>query len=300
MSLSTITGAAAPRRRTGPALTLMTLPALLLFGAFALVPLVGVIVLSFMTWDGLGTPTWSGISNWTRTLADPITANAIWVTLVVMIASWLFQTPISLLLGIFAAGHQKYRAVLSVLYFIPLLLSSAAIAIAFRALLDPNFGLGAAWSFFAQNWLGDPVLAVITVVFVISWQFIPFHTLIYTAGVRQIPQTLFEAAMLDGATAWQRFRFITLPQLKYTIITSSTLMLVGSLTYFDLIFVLTGGGPGISTRVLALDMYLRGFRSYDMGGASVIAVILMVAGLILATVLNRASGANRMTSQSEG
>ena len=106
-----------------------------------------------------------------------------------MIITWAVQTPISLLLGVFVAGHQRYRAALAVLYFLPLLLSSAAVAIAFKSLLDPNFGLAAGihLPILAQDWLGNPTLAFATVVFVIAWQFIPFHTLIYQGGVRQIP-----------------------------------------------------------------------------------------------------------------
>ena len=146
------------------------------------------------------------------------------------------------------------------LCFVPLLLSSAAIAITFKALLDPNFGLGAGLgsSLLTQDWLGEANLAMGVVIFVISWQFIPFHTLIYQGAARQIPRAMYEAAEIDGAGRLRQFFSITLPQLKYTIITSSTLMVVGSLTFFDLIFVLTAGGPGDATRVLALDMYKRG------------------------------------------
>jgi raffinose/stachyose/melibiose transport system permease protein len=219
-----------------------------------------------------------------------------------MIVSWLVQTPISLLLGVFTAGSQRYRAALAVLYFLPLLLSSAAVAIAFKALLDPNFGLatGLGLPFLAQDWLGVPQLALGLVIFVIAWQFVPFHTLIYQGGVRQIPKSLYEAAQIDGAGTIKQFFHITLPQLKYTIITSSTLMVVGSLTYFDLIFVLTGGGPGNSTRILALDMYLRGFRANLMGPASVIAVILVIIGLALALFLQRLGGKDKQGSQLEG
>jgi raffinose/stachyose/melibiose transport system permease protein len=209
---------------------------------------------------------------------------------------------LSILLGTFLAGHQRYRGVLAVLFFIPLLLSSAAIAIAYKALLDPNFGLGAGLGidFLTQDWLGRPVLAFSLVVFVVSWQFIPFHTLIYQGGVRQIPKTLYEAAQIDGAGRVRQFFSITLPQLKYTIITSSTLMVVGSLTFFDLIFVLTEGGPGDATRVLALDMYKRGFQASLMGPASVIAVILVLVGLALALLLRRIGGRDAAQSQSEG
>ena len=280
----------------------MVLPALLMFVVFAIVPLVGVVVLSFTTWDGIGGPiTVAGLSNWTRVLSDPGLPHALWVTFLVMALSWLIQTPVSLLLGVFMAGRQRYRAVLAVVYFVPLLLSSAAIAITYKALLDPNFGLGPGLhqDWLTQDWLGRGNLALGVVVFVVSWQFIPFHSLIYQGGVRQIPDSLYEAAALDGAGRVRAFFSITLPQLKYTIITSSTLMVVGSLTFFDLIWVLTGGGPGSATRVLAVDMYVTGFGSNLMGPASVIAVILVLVGLGLALLLRRLGGSST-DSQLEG
>ena len=181
-------------------------------------------------------------------------------------------------------------------------LSFVAIVLALiTALLDPNFGMSLAFNaqVLAQDWLGDPSLALYVVVFVIAWQFVPFHTLLYQAGVRQIPVSLYEAAQLDGAGRIRQFFHITLPQLRYTIITSSTLMLVGSLTYFDLVFVLTGGGPGEATRMLPLDMYLTGFSSNEMGKASTLAVLLVVTGLALALGLSRWASFRR-GSQLEG
>ncbi|MFE4195433.1 carbohydrate ABC transporter permease [Paenarthrobacter sp. NPDC056912] len=289
-------------RQQKSALAWLTLPAVIFFLVFAVVPLVGVLILSFANWDGIGAIGAAGMGNWTSVLSDPELYHSLGLTFMIMIVSWLVQTPISLLLGVFTAGTQRYRAALAVLYFLPLLLSSAAVAIAYKALLDPNFGLamGLGLPFLAQDWLGVPQLAVGLVIFVIAWQFVPFHTLIYQGGVRQIPKSLYEAAQIDGAGTIKQFFHITLPQLKYTIITSSTLMVVGSLTYFDLIFVLTGGGPGNSTRILALDMYLRGFRANLMGPASVIAVILVVIGLALALFLQRLGGKDKQGSQLEG
>jgi raffinose/stachyose/melibiose transport system permease protein len=294
--------AAAARPRRAGASGLLAVPALGFFVVFALVPLAGAVVLSFADWDGLGEVGWAGWANWQDVLTDPVTGQALLLTVKIMVASWLVQTPISLLLGVFTAGTQRYRALLAVLYFIPLLLSSAAVTIAFKAILDPNFGIGGApgLGFLAQDWLGDPDLVLYVVIFVIAWQFVPFHTLLYQVGVRQIPVSLYEAATIDGASRWQQFRHITLPQLRYTIVTSSTLMLTGSLTYFDVVFVLTGGGPGDATRLLPLDMYLTGFAANDMGGASVLAVILVVAGLTLAFVLTKFSGFARMSSEQEG
>ncbi|AXK32520.1 sugar ABC transporter permease [Streptomyces armeniacus] len=280
----------------------LAVPALLFFVGFALVPLVGVFALSFTTWDGIGTIHPSGLTSWRAVLTNPGLPHALWVTFLVMAVSWAVQTPASILLGTFLAGRQRYRAVLSLIYFVPLLLSSAAIAVAYRALLDPNFGLGAGLGFewLSKDWLGRPWLAFGVVVFVVSWQFVPFHSLIYQGGVQQIPQSLYEAAQLDGAGQIRQFFSITLPQLKYTIITSSTLMVIGSLTFFDLIFVLTEGGPGDATRVLALDMYKRGFQAELMGPASAIAVILVLMGLAIALLLRRLGGRDAGESQLEG
>jgi raffinose/stachyose/melibiose transport system permease protein len=279
----------------------LVLPALLFFVVFAVVPLIGVFVLSFTSWDGIGAISFTGLKSWTAVLTDPGLPHALWVTLQIIVLSWIAQTPLSILLGVFISGHQKYRAVLAVLFFLPLLLSAAAVSIAYKALLDPNFGLGPGLKlgFLTQDWLGKGTLAMGVVIFIIAWQWIPFHSLIYQGAIRQIPTSMYEAAQIDGAGRMRQFFSITLPQLKNTMITSSTLMIVGSLTTFDLIFVLTGGGPNDATRALALDMYLTGFRANQMGLASAIAVILVVVGLILAQVLQRLGGKER-NSQLEG
>jgi raffinose/stachyose/melibiose transport system permease protein len=299
--VSTPTGSTGRRDRRG-ILPWLAVPALLFFVGFAVVPLVGVLLLSFTTWDGIGGIHPSGLTSWRAVLTDPGLPHALWVTFLVMAVSWAVQTPASILLGTFLAGRQRYRAVLSLIYFVPLLLSSAAIAVAYKALLDPNFGLGAGLGteWLSKDWLGRPWLAFGVVVFIVSWQFIPFHSLIYQGGVQQIPRSLYEAAALDGAGRIRQFFSITLPQLKYTIITSSTLMVIGSLTFFDLIFVLTEGGPGDATRVLALDMYKRGFQANLMGPASAIAVVLVLMGLAIALLLRRLGGRDAGESQLEG
>lgn len=291
-----------PSSRAHRTHVLVALPALLFFTVFALIPLIGVVVLSFTTWDGIGAIEFTGLTSWADALTRSSTWHGLWLTLLMIVATWLLQTPLSVLLGAFLAGQQRYRNVLAILYFLPLLLSSAAIAITFKTLLDPNFGLssGLGIPWLAQNWLGDSTLVWAVLLFIIAWQFIPFHTLIYQGAVRQIPATMFEAAQIDGAGRARQFFSITLPQLKYTLITSSTLMVVGALTYFDIIFVLTGGGPGVSTRILPLDMYLTGFRGNEMGVASCLAVMLVVMGLGLALGVQRLGGRDASASQTEG
>jgi raffinose/stachyose/melibiose transport system permease protein len=303
----------AARKRNAPAqrgLALADLiglaPAVVLFGIFILVPLLGAVVLSFFRWNGLGSPHWAGGANWAQFVRDPIAGQSLVVTAKVVALSWVVQTPISLALGMFTAGRARYRSVYATLYVLPLLLSTAGIALMWEALLDPNFGGVTALSrslhlgFLRQNWLGDAHLTLFVIVAIISWQFIPFHTLLYQMGRRQIPAVLYEAATLDGATGRQLFWRVTLPQLRYTIATSSTLMVVGALTYFDIIYIMTNGGPGYTTRVLSLDMYQAAFLQNEFGYASVLAVVLGVVGVGIALALVRFTGFGSMRSQQEG
>ncbi|MBO0778707.1 MAG: sugar ABC transporter permease [Ktedonobacteraceae bacterium] len=285
---------------------LWTTPALIFYIIFALVPMLIALYLSFTQWNGLSPETWVGLRNWMALFSDTVTGHALLLTVEMMIISWLLQTPLSLLLGVFMAGVQRYRSVLSVFYFLPLLFSTVAIGLTWLSILDPNFGLldillkTIGLPGLAKGWLGDSGLAFYVVVILIAWQFIPFHALLYLGGARQIPRELYEAANLDGAGRIQKFFSITLPQLRYTIITSTTLILTGSLTYFDLIFVTTGGGPGYATRVLPLQMYITAFPNQQVGYGSVLAVLLAVFGIVLSLLLLRFTGFTRMSSQLEG
>ena len=281
-------------------------PAMVLFAVFIVVPIAGALALSFFHWNGLGTPTWAGGANWAQFVHDPLARQALEVTAKVVVLSWVIQTPISIALGLFTAGRQQYRSVYAALFVLPLLLSTAGIALMWEALLDPNFGGLTALSkslnlgFLQQNWLGTPSLTLYVVIALIAWQFIPFHMLLYQMGRRQIPDVLYEAARLDGASPAQVFWRVTLPQLRYTVVTSSTLIIVGSLTYFDIIYIMTDGGPGYTTRVVSLDMYQTAFQQNEFGYASVLAVVLGVIGVAVALGLVRFSGFGSMASQQEG
>jgi len=265
---------------------------------------IAVVYLSFTSWNGLGDPVWTGLSNWAELSGDTELFNGIDKTLILTVVSWLVQTPLALLIGVWAAGPGRSRAVLSTLFFLPLLLSTAAISVTFVALLDPNFGLAADYGRYVGvadgNFLGSPDRALYVIAFVIGWQFVPFHTLLYQSATRQIPVPLYEAAALDGATRARQFLSITLPQLRNTIVASSVLMLVGSLTYFEMILLMTNGGPGTATRVLPLHMYIKGFVAFDMGYASVLAVVLVAVGTALSVVVVRLTGYHRMASDREG
>ncbi|MGA5702275.1 carbohydrate ABC transporter permease [Peterkaempfera bronchialis] len=296
-------GSAAAGSNVGRPHVAWALPGILFFAVFAIVPLALAVYLSFCDWDGLNSPTMTGLDNWTRLFKDPEFTQAIWLSFLLTTISWAFQTPVALLLGVWAAGRQRSRAVLSAIFFIPLLLSSTAIAMLFHALLDPNFGVIKTigpWVGIDPNIMGNSTGALLTVAFVGGWQFMPFHTLIYQGGARQIPEVLYQAASIDGAGMVRQFFHITLPQLRNTITTSSVLMIVGSLTYFDTVLIMTKGGPGTDTTVLPYLMYRTGFQTYDLGYAATIATALVIVATGLSLVLVRFSGFGSMRSTREG
>jgi ABC-type sugar transport system permease subunit len=277
-------------------------PAFAFFTLFAALPMVLVVVLSFTSWNQLGSPQPNGVDNWVRLANDGQARDAVGRTAILMVVSWLVQTPIALLIGVWAAGRQRTRAVLSSIFFLPLLLSTAAIALLWQVMLEPNFGVMQSFGGWLGQiqFLGNPSIALYTVAFVITWQYVPFHTLLYQGAARAIPRPLYEAATIDGAGRVRQFFHITLPQLRYTVITSSILMMVGSLTTFDTVLILTNGGPGTASRIAPLHMYILGFSGFEMGYASTIAVLLVVVGTGLSLLVMRVTGFRSMTSQQEG
>jgi len=276
-------------------------PVMTFFGVFAILPMVLVVYLSFTDWDGFGFPSLSGGGNWKRLLDDGEVWRSLKLTLVFMVLGWVVQTPIALVIGVWAAGRQRNRAVLSSIFFLPVLLSTAAIALLWNSVLDPNFGLTQQLPLLDRfNFLGDPSIVVYTVAWVLTWQFVPFHTLLYQSAARGIPVSIYEAATIDGAGRYKQFFRITLPLLRYTVITSTVLMLVGSVTTFDTILILTNGGPGTATRIAPLYMYQVGFSGFEFGYASAIAVLLLVVGAGLSLAVTRLTGFRAMNSQQEG
>lgn len=293
-------------RRTGVGVTRPGLawvaPATVFFLLFAILPLVVVAVLSFTAWDGISAPRFNGFANWSKLLHDPVMTQSVWLTLLLTALGVVTQTPVSILLGVWAAGHQRNRAVLSAVFFLPLLLSATAISVVWRAVLDPNFGVPsqATWLFGDGNLMGSRSGAIAVLTFVGMWQWTPLHTLLYQGGTRAIPQVLYQAAAIDGAGTVRQFFHITLPQLRNTIITSAILMVVGGLTTFETILILTQGGPGYDTTVSAYYMYQQAFKSFDFGSASAIALVLVVVATLISLALVRLSGYDKMRSTTEG
>jgi xylobiose transport system permease protein len=306
LSLAAVSGRRLKARQAGVGVTrpglLWAVPATVFFLLFAILPLVLVAVLSFTSWDGITSPHFNGLANWTKLIHDPVMTQSIWLTLVLTVLGVVTQTPISILLGVWAAGPQRNRAVLSAIFFLPLLLSATAVSVLWRALLDPNFGIPGQlpWLFGNGNLLGSQTGSIAVLTFVGMWQFTPLHTLLYQGGARAVPQVLYQAAAIDGAGTVRQFFHITLPQLRNTMITSMILMVVGGLTTFDTVLILTQGGPGTDTTVSAYYMYEQGFKEYDFGAGSAIALVLVVVATLISLAVVRLSGYDKMRSTAEG
>ena len=290
------------RRRAAPAVVrpgpAWALPGLVFFVIFAVIPMAGVIYLSFTSWNGLSAPQLTGTANWNEFFNDGTIWQSTWVTAALLAGNMLVQAPISVLLGVWSAGFQRNRAVLSAIFFLPLLFSTAATAVMWRQLLDPNFGVPARighLNVFGGQWSSIAALILVT-----SWQYIPFHTLIYQGAARAIPRSLYEAAEIDGAGRVRQFTRITLPQLRNAIITSTTFMVIGGLTAFDIVLLLTDGGPGTDTSILPFKMYQTGFQTYNFGYGSAIAVFLLALATGICLILVKASGYDKMRSTMEG
>lgn len=287
-----------------------SLPALIFFAFFALAPLVVAVYLSFTQYQGIPiiAPQWIGLDNWERMLTDAALHRSIVVTFALIALALVTQIPISLLIGVWAAGPQRGRAIVAALYFIPLLMSSAAITVLYASLVDPNFGIPAVIRDVFQlpltnpisNLLGKPETALGVIAFIYLWGSSPLHTLIYQGGARAIPESLYQAAAMDGAGRVRTFFSITIPQLKNTMITSTIVMIVGTFTSFDIILLLTRGGPSSGTSNLPYFMYDKGISSLNFGYGSAVAVLLIAIAMVVSIAMVKATSYDKMHGTQEG
>jgi len=274
------------------------LPALLFIAVYIVYPIVDTFITSTMQWNGLGRHrVFTGLSNWLNLLQDGNFWKAFSNNLKIMFLSLLFQVPFALILATFLEIADKEGNIYKIIWFFPYLLSSVAIGVLFKYSLDAGSGIFASISKLmgkgGVDLLGSPGAALYTVIGVICWQYIPFYMVLYIAAYGTIPIELYEAASIDGATRRQYFWLVSLPLLRPAIFSGITLSIIGSLKYFDLIYVMTGGGPGVATELMATYMYKMSFISFDMGyGAAVAAgmfILITIVAMAVVNTLNRYS-----------
>jgi len=274
-------------------IALFVLPALALYGLFVLFPIVQAAYYSLYKWNGLQPLTdFVGLRNYQIALASNVFVSAVGNNLFIIVASLALQIPFSLFLAVLLSRRFRGRTIFRLIFFLPYVLSEAITGIVFSLMLRPNsvvdtglqaVGLGA----FIQDWLGDGGIVMFTLFAIISWKYFGFHMILLLAGLQGIPEELEEAALIDGAGRWQAFRHVTLPLLGPTLRVSIFLSMIGALQLFDLIWVMTKGGPLGASNTLAILMFKSGFTSQQMGYGNALAVILFVAALLLALAYQR-------------
>lgn len=267
-------------------------PVAILLLVFIAYPILDSFNISLYKWNGITTDRqFIGIDNWKTLFLDRSFWFAFRNNVVIMVLSIAVQLPIGLALATFLDFGGKKLNGFKVIWFIPLLMSSVAIGFLFRYALATNGGIiSTVSSWFGGgniDLLGDPNKALLTVIAVICWQFVPFYMVYFMAAYTNISYDIYEASRIDGASRGQYFWRIALPLLVPSIKSAAILSMVGSLKYFDLIYVMTGGGPGTSTELMATYMYKNSFKNLNMGYGSTVACGMFILISLIALVTMR-------------
>lgn len=260
------------------ALAVLLLPSLAGMVVFLMAPVASSLVLSFSEWDLIGEINWIGLTNYTQALTDPAVLGALRNTLTFILGYLPSVVIIALGLALLLNRRIRGRVVFRAIYFVPVVTSWVAVSLIWKWLLNPqyglvNFALGAI-GIKGPGWLFDPAWAMTGVILTSVWKDIGFVTVIYLAGLQDIPEPLYEAAALDGATPWQRFWSITFPMLAPTTFFVTTISLISSFQVFDQVWIMTQGGPAGATSVMVELIYKNAFSYYKMGYASAISWVL--------------------------
>jgi len=271
-------------------------PTLVLIAVLMAAPVVLVVGYSFF--DRVITARQSqfvGLDNYLQVLTDPVFTRALENTGFFVGASVLAHFALGLAFALLLNSPLlagRVRALFRLVYILPWLFTTAITAVLWRMLLNPNgvvnYGLGALGAVDGQvEWLSDPRLALPTVTFINIWSGYPFFMVSLLAGLQGIPKDLYEAARVDGASAWQQFRSVTLPQLRPIIISMALLDVIWTSQQFALIWMTTGGGPVDATEMLSTYTYKLPFADFDFAVASASAVVVLALSLVLAVLYVR-------------
>ena len=272
---------------------LFVLPALVLYAVFV-IPVLQAMQYSLYKWNGLTPLTdFVGLQNYQSRRSATSLQTSVGNNVLIVVLSLFIQIPFSLALAVMLNRRFRGRAVLRLLFFLPYVLSEAVTGIVFTLMLQPDrprrrvARRRSAWRGSIQDWLGDSTLVMVTLFVIISWKYFGFHMIIMLAGLQGIPRELEEAALIDGADRRQSFRYVTLPLLGPTIRVSVFLSIIGALQLFDVVWVMTGGGPVNASSTMAIAMFKAGFRSNQFGYGSALAVILFLFCLVVALLYQR-------------
>jgi multiple sugar transport system permease protein len=259
---------------------LLIAPAIAVLVALSIYPLLFAVKVAFQTGSG-SSLRWT-LANFARLSSDSFFLAALGHTFIYAVVALTFEFLLGLGLAVLLDGPLRGRSLFRAALLIPMMLPPVVAGVVWRLMLNPDFGAingtlkSAGLTTDALTWTASPVLAMAAVIAVDIWQWTPFMFLVLLAGLQAIPQEPYEAAMIDGASAWQTFRHVTLPLLRPAILIALLLRTMDLLRVFDQIFILTEGGPGFATETVSLYIYRAAFRFFDFGYAAAMSFVLLV------------------------
>ncbi|KQQ75105.1 sugar ABC transporter permease [Rhizobium sp. Leaf321] len=270
-----------------PALIIFLPPALLLFTLFVILPMGEAAWYSFYRWNGYGTPTeFVGVRNFEVLFNNAAFSTALINNGLIIVVSLLLQVPLAIWLAVMLGKKIRGVVAFRLIFFLPYVLADVAAGLIWRFVYDGDYGLFAAIAGFlgvaTPYVLADRDLAIYAVLAVVIWKYFGFHMMLFIAGLQSIDKSVMEAAEIDGATGWQKFRYVTLPLLGSTVRLSVFFAIIGSLQLFDLIMPLTGGGPSNSTQTMVTFLYTYGVTRMQVGLGSAVGVVLFVVCVTIA------------------
>ena len=284
----------AARRPGGRRFALLAVaPATIVLVALSIFPLLYSLSLSFTDKQllSLVPPNFIGLGNYAELLQDGLFWSSLFVTLAFAVSVMTLQLGVGLALALALHRLPRYQQFLATLLLIPSIISSSVASFQWRALYDYNTGplnfLLRLFHLPPQSWTADPRLALPSLLLVDFWQWTPFVTLLLLAGLHALPASVFEAARVDGSSGWQVLRYQTLPLLRRVIAITVILRLIGAFKVFDIIYVLTAGGPGSATESLAFYNYVQGFRYFSVGYSAAMSYVSVILVIVLARVILR-------------
>ncbi|MCD9023784.1 carbohydrate ABC transporter permease [Cohnella silvisoli] len=274
------------------------MPAFMVFTLFLVFPVISSFYYSMTDWNGLSSSMeFIGLDNFQRMFQDKAVWSGLKNTFIIALLVTVFQNGIGLLLALGLQGTGRINRFMRVWFLFPALLSPLAIGYIWSYMYNPLFGVinsileFIGLSDWTQDWLGDKKLAIYSVIFAIIWQWVAFSMIIYVAGLQSIPRDMYEASNIDGAGALSRFKHITFPLIAPAFTVNMVVTMIVGLKLFDIVFVMTNGGPGGATENLALMLYRQAFSLNQMGYANAIAIlmfaIILIFSLIQVTLLRR-------------
>lgn len=267
---------------------LYILPLLVLSFALVYYCIIDTVVVSFTDWDGMSDSfKFIGLKNYTKMLADKTFWTSVVNNIIFFVGTVFVQAFVGFVLAVLLKKKLFGSNVFKAIYFLPIAMATSIITAIFRIIMDPTNGslnqflraihLGG----LAQNWLGDPKIALLSVIIVNIFQWMGFSMITYYAALMSLPDDVYEAAKIDGAGFWRTTFSVTLPMVKGTTNVLIVLGIVGSLKTFDLVKLLTGGGPGRSTAVMNTYLYEKAFNDFNAGGAASIGVAILIIAMIM-------------------